>query len=292
MSINDQRIGLIGLGNMGSAIATALLRDRAVVGFDLDEAKRADAARQGAEVVDDLAAFGQCEIVILCLPSPVISRSVAAQLVDVLPQGAVIIETSTVNPHDMRALAELLDGSGIRLVESAILSGVGGMALGKSILLTAGEASDIDSVRGVLEAISAKIIPFGAIGTAMTAKVVNNAVAHAVMVVLIEAMAMAKAEGLEIDAMSAVLEDPEAGLTRPLTHRIRERVANREYVAGMPTDAARKDSVLALELAQAHHIPMFAIQASHTVYELAVAAGLGRDDYAAIATLWPQFTKD
>lgn len=292
MSINDQRIGLIGLGNMGSAIATALLRDRAVVGYDLDEEKRADAARQGAEVVDDLAAFGQCEIVILCLPSPAISRSVAAQLVHVLPQGAVIIETSTVNPHDMRALAELLDGSGIRLVESAILSGVGGMALGKSILLTAGEASDIDSVRGVLEAISAKIIPFGAIGTAMTAKVVNNAVAHAVMVVLIEAMAMAKAEGIEIDAMSAVLEDPEAGLTRPLTHRIRERVANREYVAGMPTDAARKDSVLALELAQAHHIPMFAIQASHTVYELAVAAGLGRDDYAAIATLWPQFTKE
>ena len=192
----------------------------------------------------------------------------------------------------MRALAQLLDGSGVRLVESAILSGVGGMALGKSILLTAGEASDIDRVRGVLEAISAKIIPFGAIGTAMTAKVVNNAVAHAVMVVLIEAMAMAKAEGIEIDAMSAVLEDPEAGLTRPLTHRIRERVANREYVVGMPTDAARKDSVLALELAQAHHIPMFAIQASHTVYELAVAAGLGRDDYAAIATLWPQFTKD
>jgi 3-hydroxyisobutyrate dehydrogenase-like beta-hydroxyacid dehydrogenase len=58
----------------------------------------------------------------------------------------------------------------------------------------------------------------------------------------------------------------------------------------MPTDAARKDSTLALALAQANGVPLFAIQGAHTAYDLAVTAGLGRQDYAALATLWEQWT--
>jgi 3-hydroxyisobutyrate dehydrogenase len=57
----------------------------------------------------------------------------------------------------------------------------------------------------------------------------------------------------------------------------------------MPMDAARKDSVLALEYAQSQNVPLFAIQGSHSVYEMAVAEGLGRLDYAAISTLWDRW---
>jgi 3-hydroxyisobutyrate dehydrogenase-like beta-hydroxyacid dehydrogenase len=59
----------------------------------------------------------------------------------------------------------------------------------------------------------------------------------------------------------------------------------------MPLDAARKDSTLALELAQSLGVPMFAIQGSHTIYEIASAAGYGRDDYAAIAKVWADWGK-
>ena len=50
--------------------------------------------------------------------------------------------------------------------------------------------------------------------------------------------------------------------------------------------AARKDSVLALALAQDSGVPLFAIQASQTVYDIAAASGYGREDYAAIAKIW------
>ena len=59
----------------------------------------------------------------------------------------------------------------------------------------------------------------------------------------------------------------------------------------MPTEAARKDSTLALALAQTSGVPLFAIQGAHTVYELALAGGLGRLDYASIAQLWEGWTK-
>src|SRR6185436_15670711 len=97
---------------------------------------------------------------------------------------------------------------------------------------------------------------------------------------------MADAAGVRPDVFAEMLSAPDAGLLRPLTHRLVERVLAGDYEGGMPMEAARKDSTLALRLAQETGVPLFAIQSAHTVYELALAAGLGREDYAAIAKLW------
>ena len=120
----------------------------------------------------------------------------------------------------------------------------------------------------------------------MAAKVINNAVAHAEMVVLCEAAALAAAEGIALDDLRALLEQDDAGVKRPLSGRLAGRVRERRYDGGMPTEAARKDSTLALEMARAGGVPLFAMQAADTVYELALRAGLARKDYASIATLW------
>src|SRR5207248_1476084 len=120
---------------------------------------------------------------------------------------------------------------------------------------------------------------------------INNAVAHAVYVVLSEALAMAEANGIALPTFTEILSGAYAGLLRPLNHRIAERVATGDFEGGMPVDAARKDSELALELAQASGLPLFATQAAHTVYEIAVAEGMGRLDYAAIATLWSRWAR-
>jgi len=284
-------VGLVGLGNMGAAVSQRLVAAGPLKGFDLSPDRQADARAIGVEVVEDLAGFAGCDVVVLSLPSPKISLSVVSELRGILAPGATIIETSTVNPHDMQALRRALDGSGIAIVDAAILSGVGVMQKGSAILLTGGDPEVLERVRPVLESMSARILNFGDLGTGMAAKVINNAVAHAVMVVLVEAVALAESTGIGLEAISELLNDPDAGLTRPLTHRIMERVAQSDYEGGMPLDAARKDSTLVLELAQASHTPLFAIQASHTVYELAMAAGLARKDYAALATLWPQFAQ-
>jgi 3-hydroxyisobutyrate dehydrogenase len=87
-----------------------------------------------------------------------------------------------------------------------------------------------------------------------------------------------------------MLTEPDAGLMRPLTHRLQERVFGGDYEGGMPMEAALKDSRLALELAQATGVPLFGILAAHTPYEIAVADGLGREDYAALARLWERWT--
>ncbi|PSL00592.1 3-hydroxyisobutyrate dehydrogenase [Murinocardiopsis flavida] len=285
-------VALCGLGNMGGAILPRLTAGPwSVRAFDLDgDRTRAAAAAHGATAADGVEELAEADVVVLSLPSPRASLEVAARLAPLMRAGAVIVETSTVNPPDMEAVGRVCADSGVGAIDAAILSGVAQMAAGTATLLVGGEEADVRRVRPVLDAISASTTRFGRLGSGMAAKVINNAVAHAVMVVLSEAGALAAATGVSAGELADLLGGPEAGLTRPLTHRFVERVMRGDYDGGMPTEAARKDSTLALALAQETAVPLFALQSTHTVYELGMANGLGRSDYASIATLWEQWT--
>jgi 3-hydroxyisobutyrate dehydrogenase-like beta-hydroxyacid dehydrogenase len=283
-------VGLLGLGNMGAAIAHRLVREMAVVGFDPDSARCQVATEAGVEVVgslEDVAAAAG--VVVLSLPRPSISLDAVRRLTATWHEPGVVVETSTVTPADAREAAALCAASGSSYADAAILSGVKSVMDGQTTLLVGGSSATLDRVQHVLDAISSSQKHLGDVGAGMAAKVINNAVAHAVYVVLSEAVALGKANGIEVPTIVDMLSDSEGGLIRPLTHRIGERLAAGDFEGGMPVDAARKDSELVLQVAQAAKVPLFAMMASHTVYELAMAEGLGRADYAAIATLWDRW---
>lgn len=286
----NELCAVIGLGNMGIEVAGQLAAAGPVVGFDLSAERRALAEARGLRVASDLAhVVAGAETVVLSLPTPAASRATVEALAHLLPRGALVIETSTVTPADVAAMHAICVAAGIGFIDAAIQSGVEIMARGGSVLLIGGEPDTLARAQPWLDALSSKQSIMGTIGAGAAAKVINNAVAHAVYVVLAEALAMAQANGITNAAFVDMLKGADAGLVRPLTHRIGERVAQRNFAPGMPMDAARKDSVLALEVAQRDGIPLFAIQAAHTVYEMACAQGLGREDYAALATLWDKW---
>jgi len=283
----DTPVAIYGLGNMGYPLAERVGRRFATQVFDLDAAQlqRAQAAF-GATPIHSPQDLARTEIVVLCLPSPAISQAVLGQIGPQLPRGAVVLETSTVNPEHIHAAQALLAPHGVDVIDASILAGVGQMVAGTASLALGGDPAVIARAQPVLDAIATKQIHFGALGAGAAAKVINNAVAHAVMIVVAEAGAMATAAGVSCDKLIALLSDAQMGLHRPLTYRYAERIVNGDYAGGMPLDAARKDSVLALQLAQTLGVPLFAIQGSHSVYDMATAAGYGRDDYAAVAKLW------
>lgn len=288
----QNRVGLVGLGQMGLPICGRLSELGAVVAFDISAERRSLAeSHPGVTTTDRIEDLGGCSRVVLSLPTPAISRAVAEQLLPVMRSGSVVIETSTVLPSDARALAALFAPHDVAVIDAAILSGVGQMESGAATLLVGGEDADIAEVAEVLSVLGPQgVRRFGQLGSGMAAKVVNNGVAHAVMVVLAEAFAMARAQDIDLGDIADMLSQPDGGLIRPLTHRVSERVATGDYTGGMPLDAARKDSTLALAMAQEGGVPLFATQAAHTVYELGMAENLQRSDYSAIASLWESWT--
>lgn len=290
--MNSNPVAVYGLGNMGYLVAQRVAKQFKVKVADLDtvQVQNARAAFAAIPIVDtqDVA---DVRTVVLCLPTPAASRHVLGQIAPHLPPDAIVIETSTVNPDDIRTCQQLLTPFGLRIIDASILAGVSQMEAGTATLLLGGEKADISAVQAVLDAIAEKQIHFGPLATGAAAKVINNAVAHAVMVVVAEAGALATATGVDCNKLIALLADPQMGLHRPLTHRYAERVVSGNYDGGMPLDAARKDSTLVLELAQSQGVPLFAIQGSHSAYEIASAAGYGREDYAAVAKVWADWGK-
>jgi len=285
--MSTSAVAIYGLGNMGFPLAERIGRLFPAQVFDLEPARVELAqAAFGARPIGAPTELTNTAVVVLCLPDPEASRAVLHEIAAYLPQGAVVVETSTINPEHVHVASVLLQQHGVDIIDASILAGVSHMQAGTASLALGGARAVIARVQPVLDAIAAKQIYFGALGAGAAAKVINNAVAHAVMVVVAEAGAMATASGVSCDKLIALLADPQIGLHRPLTHRYAERIVHGEYKGGMPLDAARKDSVLALQLAQTLNVPLFAIQGSHSVYDMAVAAGDGREDYASVAKLW------
>ena len=283
-------VGIVGLGNAGSAMAAALSGKMPLIGFDIDPGRRQAVAHLALDCVPSLADLAcRAETVILSLPHPDISKRTVVELLGNVPRPALIIETSTVTHTVARELHALCQPHHVGFIDAAIANGVASMAAGKITFLVGGAPQDVAKAEPVLKAMAESIMHLGPVGSGMGAKIVVNAVMHAVMVVLIEAGAMATKLGLPMQTLVDILKRDE-GLMRPLTHRVQERIMQGNYAGGMSVSNARKDSVLALTTAQELGLPLYAILASHTPYEIAEAVGMGNLDYASLATLWEQWT--
>ena len=283
--MNDT-IGMIGLGNAGSALASALSGKRPLVGFDADPKRRDAVGRLDLEWLGSEAAVAErAGTVLLSLPRPEISRDVVAKIAAVENRPASVVETSTITPKTAQDLAAACAAAGIGFVDAAIAGGVQSMAEGQVTFLVGGSNEDFERAKPVLGLLSARIHFLGPVGAGSGAKVVNNGVMHALMVVLIEAGAMATKLGIPLATMAEILGRPD-GVMRPLEHRFTDRMLNGDFDGGMSVSNARKDSTLALQTAQDFGVPLFATLAAHTPYEIAEQQGQGELDYASLAQLW------
>ena len=283
------RIGLIGLGNAGRALATALAGTFDIVAYDRDASRLKAAAETGCQAVDSVCKVAaRCPIVLLSLPTPESSRSVSRELAETGLDDHLIIETSTVAPSDIQWLVDFFAPKGAAVMDAAIVGGVQRLAAGRTTFLVGADAGSFARARPILEQAAEDIFHLGEAGSGMRAKLVNNAIAHTTMVMLIEGAALARKTGLPLHVFQTLMER-ESGLMRPLTHRFGERIKNQDFKGGMPTDNARKDSALVLNLARELGVPLFTLQASHAAYDIATAQGLGQMDYAAISKLWEQW---
>ncbi len=162
--MNDT-IGMIGLGNAGSALARALSGKRPLVGYDVDPARRDGVAELKLAWASSVEAVGaSADTVLLSLPKAEISRSVVAALAGAAQSPRVIIETSTVTPKVAQQLDAICHDAGIAFVDAAIAGGVQSMAAGKVTFLVGGDAPAFERAKPVLELLAETIHHLGPVG--------------------------------------------------------------------------------------------------------------------------------
>ncbi len=285
------KIGFIGLGNMGGPMAANLARaGHEVAGFDL-----VAGAPEGVRMADSAAAAAQgAEVVITMLPNGAILRAVAGEIIPAMAPGAVLADCSTVDVESAREVAAQAEAAGLLSVDAPVSGGVGGAQGGTLTFMAGGSEEAFAKVAPLFDIMGQKAVHCGDAGAGQSAKICNNMILGATMIVTCEAFALADKLGLDRQkmfdvvstssgyswTMNAYTPAPGVGATSP---------ADNGYKPGFASELMLKDLRLSQQAAEAvdADTPMGA--AATALYEQFVENedGLGTD----FSAMLPRFEK-
>ncbi|MFN9094536.1 MAG: NAD(P)-dependent oxidoreductase, partial [Alphaproteobacteria bacterium] len=198
-------VAVIGLGNMGMAMLKRLLatghQPRA---WDLDPAKRAAARQAGAAIGADIADI-VADLTIFSLPHDAAVAEVLGHVLPALPQGAVIIDTSTLAPRAVRGFAEQAKARGVFYLDAPVSGGPAGAAAGSMAMMVGGDATALERATPVLQHLTARLLHIAPSGAGQVAKLVNNLLVASHLVTAGEALRLGAAAGVTPEALLPVL---------------------------------------------------------------------------------------
>ena len=202
--MTDLRIGFIGLGNVGSQLATNLLRHGVDLSVrDLDAQRVAALCARGACAAAsprELAAA--VDVVITCLPSPAICAEVmeaADGVLAGLTPGKLWLEMSTTDYAEIRRLAGLVAQRGATALECPVSGGCHRAATGNISIFAGGSRAAFERVLPVLSILGRRILHTGPVGSASALKVLTNYLCTVQLAALAEALTVAKVVGLDLN---------------------------------------------------------------------------------------------
>ncbi len=285
------KIGFIGLGNMGAPMAANLAKaNHNVTGFDtagttadgVTQAATAEAVAEGADVV------------ITMLPNGAILRAVADQLIPAMKPGAVLLDCSTVDVDSARAVADAAQAAGLLALDAPVSGGIGGAQAGTLTFMVGGADAAFAIANPLFEIMGQKAVHCGPSGNGQAAKICNNMILGATMIVTCEAFALADKLGLDRQkmfdvvstssgyswSMNAYCPAPGIGPQSP---------ADNDYTPGFASELMVKDLGLAMDAAESADADTPIGQMALALYKDFVEKedGLGRD----FSAMLPRFEK-
>ena len=283
-----ERVGLLGLGIMGSAIAPNLLKAGfEVVGFDPDPISRERLRTLGGSPVDSPLAVAQAaEVLISLLPSPQALNDVIQGpegLLESGRSGLILIESSTLAIADK--LAAQAAGAHALVMLDCPLSGTGAQAANKDLVVYAsGDTASIARCRSVFDGFARSHHDLGVFGNGSKMKFVANLLVAIHNVAAAEAMVLGMKSGLDPQTLYQVIADG-AGGSRMFSVRGPQMVADHYEPATMKIDVWQKDMKIIADFAASMSSPTPLLEACAPIYTAAVAQGRGHQDTAAVCAV-------
>ncbi|RKN46934.1 NAD(P)-dependent oxidoreductase [Streptomyces hoynatensis] len=211
-------VGFAGLGNLGQAMALALIEDgwRLTV-YDRVPDKAAPCAARGARVAAGPADLAGCDVLALAVPDDeavaellegpgepgapgapgeAAGGKAAGGLLSRLPEGALVLVHSTVLPHRVRELAARAAESGAGLLDAPVSGGAERAARGELAVMAGGAAADVERSRPLLDSVGSDVRHVGPSGAGAATKLANQLMMFAALAGTHEALDLATAYGV------------------------------------------------------------------------------------------------
>ncbi|UVH60549.1 NAD(P)-dependent oxidoreductase [Variovorax paradoxus] len=272
-------IGYVGLGAMGAALVRRLLASsRKVHVFDVRRESVHALEAQGAIAAPDLPSLARaCDVIMVCLPTSAIVREVLfgdGGLAEGLSAGKVIVDQTTGDPAETRAIAAELERLGVALVDAPVSGGPGGAEAGTIVTLCGGSPEAFARVKPILEETGPAVVYFGQSGNGHVAKLIKNTLGACNRLITYESVAMAVKIGLKLDQLAAAISKG-SGWSQAF-ERIVPVLRTGGRTATLRLELMVKDLDLATQLAAGCGAPMVIANAVRNTVE-AAANELGQD---------------
>jgi 3-hydroxyisobutyrate dehydrogenase/2-hydroxy-3-oxopropionate reductase len=282
------RVGVVGAGRMGAAMVGRLVDTGLDVSvYNRTRAKSEDLARRWGSSVAATAreAAEEADVVLVSLADDaavVAAYTGADGVIAGLRPGAVIADTSTVDPDTLRALKPDVVAAGADLVDVPVSGSVATVEAGQLLVMAGGAADAIERARPVLDAFAKRVVMLGPLGAGATMKLVVNSMVHALNAALAEALVLAEKAGVERGSAYEVIADSAVAAPYVLYKRQAfEQPADTPVAFAL--DLVAKDLDLAAALAKRVGASMPQLAANRELVQHAMDAGLGQDDLSALA---------
>ena len=284
------KIAFIGLGHMGGGMAPNLAKaGHEVRAFDLSEEALARAVEQGCNRAGSTEeAVADADVVVTMLPAAKHVLDVyRSQVLGKAPTTALLIDCSTIDVASARSVEEEAAAQGYTMVDAPVSGGIAAAASGNLAFMVGGSDEAFARAQPIIEPMAKAVIHAGGPGAGQAAKICNNMILGATMIVTCEAFVMAQKLGLD-PAVFFDIASKASGQSWSMTSYCPvpgvgpQTPADNDYQGGFATALMLKDLKLAMDAAQhaGAYTPLGA--QAEELYQRFVTLGGGSKDFSGI----------
>jgi 3-hydroxyisobutyrate dehydrogenase-like beta-hydroxyacid dehydrogenase len=251
------KLGYIGLGNMGAPMAKRLVDwPGGVTVFDVRAEAMTPLAEAGASLADSVVDVAAADIISVTVLNDQQVRDVVAELADHAKPGTVIAIHSTISPDTAVELAEQLAPQGIHVVDAPVSGGGGAAEKGELAVMVGADREVYERIKPAFKQFASVVVHAGEPGAGTRMKLARNMLTFTSYAAAGEAMKLAAAAGIDLQALGRVVRHTDAQSGGPGAVIVRDNIADLDsdnFLYGPlahARDLGEKDLSLALALGQ------------------------------------------
>jgi 3-hydroxyisobutyrate dehydrogenase-like beta-hydroxyacid dehydrogenase len=283
---STERIGFLGLGIMGSRMAANVAR----AGFPLSvwthtpgKAERW-AVEHGASAYAtpaDVAAHSDIVVSMVVDGAQVASVLLGEHgVIEAAREGLLCVDMSTIGPVDARRVAAAMRERAVPMLDAPVTGSSPRAEAGSLTIMVGGETGDYARARPVLETMGELIVRVGELGQGQMLKLINNSLGAANAAAVAEALLLARATGIDLDAL---VEVTSAGSGASAQLALKSgAMREHDFTPMFKTAHMLKDVRLCLQEAESAGVPFPAAGHARDVLTATIARGHAEQDYAAM----------
>lgn len=285
-----KQVGIIGLGDMGIGMAKNIIKNGFdLVGYDLRDERLRILETLGGNVASSPQEVGQQAdvVLVMVLNGKQVRQVVAAEdgLLQSMPAGSTIVVSATIEPKEIRNIAQTVLAKGVNLIDAPVSGGKSGAEDGTLTVMAAAKKEIFDANQDILGAVGKRIFHLGEeIGTGQTVKAALQAFIGVSFAAIFESLVLGAKAGVKGETLYKVFSA--SGVSSPLFRNCAQLIMDRKFKnTGSHIGTMYKDLGISMALAKENGVAMFTTSTAYELFQAGISLFPDEDNWACVKFL-------